>query len=386
MYEKFRDWMSWHKAEVAPVRRWLAAMEDEERFLPAHLMMLEAAEEKRKSYFHLSYPWREGTFRTVPTFPPPEGAIVTPEMRVDPVLYFKVDASGNAPDVSLRQRLHEEWHDVLDTPRWAVFHGWVFLAAMILPVAWVARPRWGERKTTGWVFNWLALVSGIVCVVSVGMWVRSYWVDEQWTFAARASKSEVKWNYPMRALGWIGSSKGELVFRERDAPTAGWTVPTPLGVGYQRRLTRGYSLPVNLSVSTTGERKMKMPGIDLHVLPAQLIRVNVPATIYSYPAGIGFPAGTMAIPATTSSSLVGFRSLVISWWLIVAASAMVPVIWGWRAGIWWRRWIKQRLMRTQICLVCGYDMRATPGRCPECGSVRDADQKGESQINTDEHR
>ena len=55
------------------------------------------------------------------------------------------------------------------------------------------------------------------------------------------------------------------------------------------------------------------------------------------------------------------RFLTIPTWLLVCLFAAPPIAWASR----WRE-LRKRTAKG-LCLQCGYDLRATHGRCPECG-------------------
>lgn len=59
-------------------------------------------------------------------------------------------------------------------------------------------------------------------------------------------------------------------------------------------------------------------------------------------------------------------NLHVSYWLIAAISAMLPATW-FRDN---RR--RRHRRRDGLCTACGYDVRASPGRCPECGATAGA--------------
>jgi hypothetical protein len=64
-----------------------------------------------------------------------------------------------------------------------------------------------------------------------------------------------------------------------------------------------------------------------------------------------------------SFSYAEFSAWAIPHWILAMASAAIPL---WRL-VRWRE--SRRRKRAGLCWACGYDLRATPGRCPECGGV-----------------
>jgi hypothetical protein len=84
-------------------------------------------------------------------------------------------------------------------------------------------------------------------------------------------------------------------------------------------------------------------------------------------AGAGSSAATKLM--ALQLRMMGKRAAAEMWsldlrlWPVVAGTGILPLAWV-RLSV--RRW---RRRKTGRCSSCGYDIRATPDRCPECGAV-----------------
>ena len=62
------------------------------------------------------------------------------------------------------------------------------------------------------------------------------------------------------------------------------------------------------------------------------------------------------------SGSITYRAIMLPHWLAIAATAVLPALWTKKTLRRWR-------VREGACAACGYDLRATPDRCPECGAA-----------------
>ena len=67
------------------------------------------------------------------------------------------------------------------------------------------------------------------------------------------------------------------------------------------------------------------------------------------------------------------RALYLPHWLIAGCFLLLPTA---QLVKWWR---SRRPRGLGVCANCGYDLRASPGACPECGALSAAEPLGRAQ-------
>ena len=166
------------------------------------------------------------------------------------------------------------------------------------------------------LFTLASALSLVLFIATAALWVRSYIVSEHLTWGG-SSKG-----------GSLATGRGELLLRR-----------TRVHPSVQERLAPGYGA--------------KRPATDL-LGPA--------------PVGTRKDVGRFGFRLIMGADRgVRFDQLLVPIWTTTAA-AMVLCVW---ATIAMRRRRRIEFRRRAIrCVRCGYDLRAGPDRCPECGQVQ----------------
>lgn len=177
-------------------------------------------------------------------------------------------------------------------------------------------------------FNVLAGVSLVLCVGIAILWQRSWTVEDTLWFAHGGMLRVVRCAYGRLSIRrfWRWDQEHSLAF---------------------------------VSVRDDNNPPSDVPSISL---PSATTRARgIPSL------GIEFNTGTGFVWFNHHASPVSGDELVIG--LSYLPFPLVLIL-----NLWLLQWVYSlRLRRTRyrlgLCLDCGYDLRATPDRCPECGEV-----------------
>jgi hypothetical protein len=159
-----------------------------------------------------------------------------------------------------------------------------------------------------------ATVSLLLCVATVASWIRSYWLVDlmicqphRTGYSAYAARGELGF----RLIVQDYETPQTWRYVQREAAKGSWNVPP-------------------LSRSRVAD-------------------------------GFWWESGNMRQPGGVQS--FAYDALVIPHWAIATLLSIPPCVSGYRMLRIRRR------VSSGDCATCGYDLRATPDRCPECGAV-----------------
>ena len=161
-----------------------------------------------------------------------------------------------------------------------------------------------------WIIRGIFIMPILLCMAAMALWVRSCYTDDVIFYAPDPYSCYC-----------ITNDRGRISF-EHDWPTDGDTNSIPVGWSYETVLS---SAP------------------DWQ-----------PFNWYWWRFG-GFAYDVM-------DGVYAWRAFYIPWWFVILVCALPPTLWLQRI----RK--DKRIRSAGGCRVCGYDLRASPERCPECGT------------------
>jgi hypothetical protein len=178
------------------------------------------------------------------------------------------------------------------------------------------------------LFNLMAATSLVLCLVTVVLWTRSF-----------ASETIL-----------LESHRGQCLIIGIDA------VPP--------KVVRESRDAVTLDLFLT----------DLRSPPPTINGVATPRPREHHLLGFTWARGAMGKVVVRSTDnnfwTPPFWILGVPHWFLALLTIALPLRWL------WRRLTTAQRRRSNLCPICGYDLRATPDRCPECGKSTAAGAAG----------
>ena len=185
------------------------------------------------------------------------------------------------------------------------------------------------------LLNLLSLLSLLLCVATIVLWVRSCWVWDQ--------------------ISWQGQRGFDVLVIEMfsDSGAADFVINT-------------VKFPADLPGTAAEWMGPRYWSPGWHGATDQATG--------EWRTGLWPKWDSMSDPGGRGLTAREYRSLLVPYWLPTVLAAVLPAC---RAP----RLIRNRRRRRQHrCVQCGYDLRATPDRCPECGSYLAADGRAAARM------
>ena len=176
-----------------------------------------------------------------------------------------------------------------------------------------------SRRMKRRLLNLLTLLSLLLCVAVAALWLRSYLASDEIRWGRMHSPTTIVWWKCYSAGGTVGIGRTTITFPR------------------------------------------ELPADDVEEWSRRGVRVQSYSTTPSVTLLANLIVGWIEEGFTDNRRRVDSSTLQVPYWMLMGAACAMPA----------RRWFasrrRSRCIALARCLRCGYDLRGTPNRCPECG-------------------
>jgi hypothetical protein len=202
------------------------------------------------------------------------------------------------------------------------------------------------KRFRQWMLNGYIALSLILCATALALWARSWWKSDF-----------ISWTDSRQRFYCFYSSDETLSLEIIDR----WPNPEPL-----RWMTAKVGNFFPSPVTWNGGKTSNFAGLH-YSHDNVLIDVRADGTADWNPSGTVTPSGSVIFQTIYQQQPATFRSVSVLHLLLAVLFALLPVAITLIAQV--RLLVVDRRRISGKCPTCGYDLRATPNRCPECGTV-----------------
>ncbi|MDB5291265.1 MAG: hypothetical protein JWL69_2506 [Phycisphaerales bacterium] len=203
----------------------------------------------------------------------------------------------------------------------------------------LGQPRSRTARLVSAILAVATAISAAACAGGIYLWVRSYWTQDVWGWS--------RGDYRRAGAIGVATSRGKILIC--------WYPGARFAYHPDDDFGHGNTFPETFTAANAPDYW----GLPMYEDASHTFRWTRTSRDF-----LGFGLKSEGKYATTTFATI---TLIPCWFVVSVTGLGAPGIWTMRC---WKRRRDDRKRASGLCHRCGYDLRASAERCPECGAMK----------------